>query len=201
MKKRIAYAFDLDGTVTKEELLPLIAGELGLGKEMKILTGLTLTGVIGFEDSFRLRFHILKSVPLAKIHNIVRAITIDPFIEQFIKANSEDCFIVTGNLDIWIKPFMERLKCKFYTSTAKIDEEKGLLLDSILLKSSAIREIHEQYETVVAIGESFNDLPMLEEADIGIAYGGVHQPIAEMIRMADHICHDGESLCRLLNEL
>ena len=38
----IMYAFDLDGTVTKEETLPLIARELGLETEMKLLTKLTL---------------------------------------------------------------------------------------------------------------------------------------------------------------
>ena len=28
----------------------------------------------------------------------------------------------------------------------------------------------------MCVGEGFNDLPMFEEADIGIAYGGVHPP-------------------------
>ena len=49
MKK---IAFDLDGTVTKVETLPLLAEELDLADEMKLLTDLTLSGKIPFKKSF-----------------------------------------------------------------------------------------------------------------------------------------------------
>ena len=45
----IVYAFDLDGTVTCQETLPLLAKELGLYEEMKLLTNLTMNGDIKFD--------------------------------------------------------------------------------------------------------------------------------------------------------
>ena len=201
MKKRIAYAFDLDGTITKEEILPCIAGELGLFHEMGLLTQLTMDGVIGFEDSFRLRFQILKNVPIANIQNIVSAVSIDPFIERFININHENCYIITGNLDVWIMPLMNKLACKFYTSTSRINENNELLLDKILNKGDAVRDLRNKYEQIVVVGEGYNDIPMFEEADVGIAFGGTHQPIPEIVKISNHICYEGESLCQLLNKL
>lgn len=201
MKRRMAYAFDLDGTVTKEEILPMIADELGLLREMKLLTQLTINGTIGFEDSFRLRFQILKSVPIVDIHNVVKAVTIDSNINRFIRENSSDCYIITGNLDLWIEPLVSRIDCRFYSSMAEVLDNGDYKLGSILLKSAAIREIHESYESVTVIGESYNDLSMFEEADIGIAYGGVHHPVPDIVRIANYVCYEGGSLCRLLSTL
>lgn len=200
-KRRMAYAFDLDGTITKEEILPILAAELGLLHEMQLLTRLTLNGSINFEDSFRLRFQILKSIPIATVQDIVKSIRINAQIEEFIKTHKNDSFVITGNLDVWITPLIERLGCKFYTSSSKIDQDRGLMLDNILLKSHAVREIKQNYETVVAIGESFNDIPMFEEADIGIAFGGVHHPVSNIIKVSDFVCYEEGSLCRLLNVL
>jgi phosphoserine phosphatase len=38
MKKDIAVCLDLDGTLTKEEIFPILALELGIYEEMKLLT-------------------------------------------------------------------------------------------------------------------------------------------------------------------
>ena len=53
-----AFCFDLDGVVTSQELLPLIAEELGYYEEIKALTDATIKGIIPFESSFRLRCRI-----------------------------------------------------------------------------------------------------------------------------------------------
>jgi len=68
-------------------------------------------------------------------------------------------------------------------------------------KSQPIRELKSQFEKVVCIGESVNDIPMFEVADSGIAFGGVHDPVKELIEISDYVVFDGESLCRLLNTL
>ncbi|WP_207770915.1 hypothetical protein [Rhizobium rhizogenes] len=40
--RHTAFAFDLDGTSTRAELLPVKAPELGLEAEMRLLTSLTM---------------------------------------------------------------------------------------------------------------------------------------------------------------
>jgi HAD superfamily phosphoserine phosphatase-like hydrolase len=194
------YTFDLDGTVSMEELLPLMARELDLEMELGLLTRLTLDGTLSFEASFRLRFHILRSIPVETVQRISAGVPLHPAIEAFITANRKRCAVVTGNLDVWARPFIERLGCAFHTSTSAI-ENGQLTLKTVLDKGEAIRGIARTHKRIVAVGDSFNDMSMFEEADIGVAYGGVHDPVQQLVRTADYVVYDGDALCRLLNTL
>ncbi|ALM85277.1 HAD family phosphatase [Bordetella sp. N] len=195
------FTFDLDGTITKQELLPLIASALGLQREMNVLTKLTLDGTIDFEDSFRLRCAILQSIPISDVQSIVQDVPLDKDIVKFIQANVDSCYVVTGNLDLWIKPLIDQLGCRFYSSTARHDGDRLLGLRQIMHKSRPINELRASAARIVAIGDSVNDVPMFEAADTGIAYGGVHDPAANLVEIADYITYTGNALCRLLNTL
>lgn len=198
MKK---FAFDLDGTVTRAETLPLLAEELDLAEEMKLLTDLTLSGKIPFARSFRMRYLILRNIPLKRIQEIMDAVPLDEKISAFIRANKDDCAIVTGNLDCWIEPIVAKLGCKSFSSTGERGADNFPVLKNILDKSAAIRELKKISDRVIAVGESFNDVPMFEEAHISVAYGGVHKPVSAAISVSDYVVYDGGALCRLLEML
>lgn len=195
------FAFDLDGTVTSLELLPLIATELDLLCEIRLLTRLTLDGTIGFEESFRLRCAILQSIPISDVQEIVAETPLNEDIAEFITKNADRCSVVTGNLDVWIRPILERVGCRFFSSTAITDGNRIVRLDRVLHKSTPIHELKIHAERVVAIGEGANDLPMFEAADIGVAYGGVHPPAPMLLEISDYLTFDGGALCRLLSTL
>ena len=192
---RKIYAFDLDGTVTKVETLPLLAAELNLSKEITRLTELTLSGRIPFEISFRMRYGILNRIPLDRIVEIMATVPLESSIEKFIDDNRKDCVLVTGNLDRWIEPIAERLGCEIYSST--LDGGRLRIID----KGAVVRRLKSRSARVISIGESFNDVSMLEAADVSIAYGGVHRPIAAAVSVADFVVFDGDTLCRLLKIL
>ncbi len=196
------FAFDLDGTITSEEILPLIATELNLQSEMSLLTALTLKGVIPFSDSFRLRCAILKSIPISVVQEIVSTVNLNQEVVDFIQKNKPHCYVVTANLIPWIKPLIDKLECKFFGSTAITEGDTLIQIEHILNKSEAIlnKDI-QKYERVVAIGDSFNDIPMFEVADIGVSYGGVHSPVEELVNIANFYTPNGRTLCRLLNTL
>ena len=198
MKK---FAFDLDGTVTKVETLPILARELGISAQMKILTDLTLSGKIPFEKSFKMRYDILKKIPLKKIVEIMRTVELDENIFNFIRENKNSCVVVTGNLDCWIEPVAEKLGCEIFSSTSKLDAQGVPILKKILRKDFVIRQLKQTHEKIIAIGESFNDVPMFEAADISIAYGGVHKPVEAAVFIADYFIDDSQTLCRLLKSL
>ena len=198
MKK---FAFDLDGTVTKVETLPLLAEELDLSDEMKLLTDLTLSGKIPFEKSFRMRYLILRNIPLKRIREIMDGVELDEEIAAFIRENKKQCVIVTANLDCWIEPIIAKLGCKNFSSTSELDSKNNPVLKKILNKGAAIRELKKTSDKVIAVGESFNDVPMFEEAHVSIAYGGVHKPVSTAISISDYVVFDGGALCRLLKML
>ncbi len=202
MKNNTAFCFDLDGTVTRLEVLPVIAAELGLAEEIGFLTQMTIRGQIPFEMSFRLRCRLLADIEVDTVAHIVEDVPLDEEIADFIRARREHCYVVTGNLNVWVRRLVGRLGCGVYSSTADARPNGKLgALTSILRKGTAIRDLRSQYDRVVCVGEGFNDLPMFEEADIGVAYGGVHPPAREVIENADYVVGQGATLCKLLNTL
>ena len=196
----VVFAFDLDGTVTRRELLPLFAEAAGIGEEMSRLTARTLSGAIPFARSFRRRFSMLRHMPLQTMRAVAAATPLDPHICAFIRDNAARCAIVTGNLDLWITPIADALQCRFFSSLGE-ERDGALHLVSVLDKARAVRDLRRQCRRVVAIGESVGDMPMFRAADIGIAYAGVHEPVPGILRLAHHVAADSEELCAILRRL
>lgn len=197
-----AFCFDLDGTITKQEVLPIIAAEVGLAEEIGFLTQMTIRGQIPFQMSFRLRCRLLADIPVNTVSDIVSNVPVEPDIVDFIQNNPDRCFVVTGNLNVWVASLVRRLGCEVFCSHAEIRPDGKLgQLTHILRKSSPLRELRARHSRLVSIGEGFNDLPMFEEADIGVAYGGVHPPAREVVDIAHYTVAQPNALCRLLNTL
>jgi phosphoserine phosphatase len=192
------FLFDFDGTLTREELLPKIAREIGLEAEMAELTRLTMAGDIPFEHSFRERVKKLQFVPIQKIVAIVEEVQIEPSILSFLQAHADRAVIVTGNLDVWIGPFCEARGLRYHASKARHENGYVTGIDHVLDKGDVADAISRPF---VAVGEGHNDLPMFEKADIAIAYGGVHAPARALLEVASHAIYDGKTLCRFLTQL
>ena len=201
---KTAFLFDLDGTITSEELLPLIAREVGLYEEILDLTNQTIKGLIPFETSFRIRCEILKSVPIDVVQGVASSVKIDSQIEDFIVSNKNQCFIVTGNLNVWIEPLIMRLGVKCYSSIAEIspsDPNQLIGVSSILSKADAVLDVRQTLSRIIAIGDGMGDVGMFEKADVGVAFGGVHFPVEALLENADFVTFNGSSLCKLLKQL
>jgi len=198
---RVAIGFDLDGTVTRQEILPRIAREIDLYDEISVLTAATIQGVIPFEKSFRLRCRLLKDVPVSVVRDVVSQIPLDEDVTDFIRSHPDNCFIISGNLDAWVQPLIERLHCDFFLSEGIVEDDTLIGIRTVLNKADAVTELKSKFDQVVVIGEGMNDVPMFEMADIRIAYGGVHRPNSTVMQLSDYVTMNGAALCRLLNTL
>lgn len=191
------FLFDLDGTVIDAELLPLIAREIGLEREIAELTHKTIQGSIPFEASLRRRVALLQTIPPSRVQGIVASAPLNPHIASFIRAQPERCTIVTGNCDVWITDAVAVLGCGLACSRTEVDSDGHLRLVSVLNKGAFARACTDP---LIVIGDGENDLPMFQAARYSIAYGGVHPPAKSLLSVASHAIYRSDRLCYLLSQ-
>lgn len=195
---KFKFLFDLDGTITQKEVLPIIANELGIGKKMARLTKRTMDGEIPFEYSFTKRVNMLKKIPISRVQKIVEEVPVSENIVKFVRRYRDRCFVVTGNLDVWIELLAKKIGIKYFCSQA--DYKSNILygIKHILRKQDVPLLLGGN---IVAVGEGHNDVEMLRCANIGIAYGGVHKPASSIMEIASYAIYSDLELCRFLKQL
>lgn len=191
------FLFDLDGTITRQEILPEIARAIGVEDEIAELTARTMAGEFPFESSLRRRVEILSVVPISEVREIVAGVEIDPHIEAFLRTNRDRCTIVTGNLDVWIADLVTRLGVPCRASVAAVRGDRLVGVRHVLDKADVALEFAGM---ICSIGDGYNDLGLMAAADLGVAYGGVHAPAPGLLDVASHAIYDPQTLCRLLSE-
>ena len=197
----IKFIFDLDGTVTKQETLPLIAKHFGVQEEIEKLTAQTVQGNIPFIESFIRRVHLLGNLPVDEVDNLLSKVPLYPLIHDFIQRNNKDCLIATGNVGAWIRQLTNRVGCDIFCSVATVENNKISKLESILRKESLVQRLQNEGYRVVFIGEGNNDVEAMRTADVSIASGLTHKPATSVLSVTDYAVFSEEALCRQLNQL
>lgn len=194
------FLFDLDSTITKEEILPKLAIKLGKEQKMRELTEKTMLGEIPFKESFLQRVDILKNIPVSTVQDIIENIQLNEIIVKFIKENKDRCYIVTGNLDIWIEKLLKKIGMENNCFCSKAVSCNDYLSSVISVIDKAL--ICEQFiHRYVAIGDGNNDAEMVKKANIGIGYGGVRPIAFSLLANADYAFYSEEKLYEFLNIL
>ena len=86
------FLFDLDGTITSQETLPVIARLGNLSDKIDQLTRETIQGNVPFIESFIQRVNILKDIPVSLISDSLSRIPLYREVCGFIDNHQEDCF-------------------------------------------------------------------------------------------------------------
>ncbi len=195
------FIFDLDGTITAQETLPLIASHFKVEEQIAELTKETIQGNIPFVESFIRRVHILGELPVDQIDTLLQGVKLYRHLHKFITEHRNDCVIATGNLDCWVDSLNKKVGCKAYTSIAKVENNKVVGIKQILKKEDVVKFYQEQREKVVFVGDGNNDMEAMRLADISIATGMTHHPANSILPFTDYLIFNEKALCRQLNQL
>lgn len=195
------FLFDLDGTVTRQETLPLISEHFGCTEQIAELTTRTVAGNIPFIESFICRVNILGQYSIKETNDLLRDVQLYSELAKFIAEHKEDCVIVTGNLTCWCKDLFNKIGCQCYGSEAEIDGDKVVKIKTILRKEQIVDQFRALGETVVFIGDGNNDLEAMRHANISIAAGLTHKPAQSLLSICDYIVFNENALVRQLRQL
>ena len=195
------FIFDLDGTITKAETLPVIAEHFNIHDKIEELTKETVAGNIPFMESFIRRVHMLSNLPVSEVSNLLASVELYPQLHTFIQEHQEDCIIATGNLWCWVDKLCNKVGCKTYSSTATVENNNVVKISKIIKKDEIVTKYKNEGHQVIFIGDGNNDMEAMRQADISIASGLLHYPAKSILTITDYAVFSEEALCRLLNQL
>lgn len=194
------FLFDLDSTITCKEILPTIAEKVNRQKEMRELTEATMNGEIPFKSSFLKRVEILSVMNVSETRAMVAEIPLNENIAQFIRENRDRCYVVTGNLDIWINDLMRKLGFNdhVYCSRANYKNDKITQVVSVIDKELTAKQF---VQPLVVIGDGDNDSGMAQVANISVGFGGIRDIAPSLIQNIDYAFYDDNRCADFLRTL
>ena len=142
MNNNYMFLFDLDSTITKAEILPTIAKKNNKEAEIREITEKTMMGDLLFEESLEKRVDMLKDIPVSEVANIVEEIPVSNQLVKFLNENRENCYIVTGNLDVWISKLMKKIGMEghYFCSKVKVENDHITKIEEILVKENIVKK-------------------------------------------------------------
>ena len=174
---------DVDSTLILNEAIDMLAEEAGTHDEVSAITEAAMAGEIDFTTALRQRVHLLAGLDEDAIGRAVAAMRLTPGARTFIRTLHRLGF-TTAIISGGFTPFTDHLARELGIHRAYANElamaegrTTGELVGPIIdraRKGDLVREIAASekvpLEQVVAVGDGANDLDMLAQAGLGIAF-------------------------------
>ena len=198
-RKKLLLA-DMDSTMIRQECIDELADFVGLKEKVSAVTERAMRGEIEFEPALRERVALLRGLEPAIVDRILdERIVLTPggrALVQTMRAKGAHSVLVSGGFTVFAGKIAEAIG--FQESRANvlmIDGEffAGTMNEPILgpeAKRAALIEFRSslglRHEETLAIGDGANDLPMLQEAGLGVAYHAKPAVAAASHARVDH---------------
>ncbi|TVP52078.1 MAG: phosphoserine phosphatase SerB [Halomonadaceae bacterium] len=182
-RNRRLVVFDMDSTLIEAEVIDELAREAGVGPEVAAITERAMLGELDFSASFRERLALLKGLDESVLAKVAQRLKLTEGAERLIatlRSLGYRTAILSGGFSYFAKHLQQRLGIDYvYANELEIRDGKvtgevvGEIVDgqrkAALLLEIAERE-HVRQEQVIAVGDGANDLPMLSQAGLGVAF-------------------------------
>lgn len=182
-RKRLFLA-DMDSTMIGQECIDELADYVGLKEKVSAITERAMRGELAFEPALRERVGLLAGLPESVVGEIIASrITLTPGggeLVRAMRAAGAYTALVSGGFTVFTGPIGAMIG--FHEDRSNILETAdgrltGHVREPILgkeAKLAALIELRERLglgkEETMAVGDGANDLAMLGEAGLGVAF-------------------------------
>ena len=176
-------SFDMDSTLICQEVIDEIAREKGCYDEVAAITEAAMRGELDFDQSLTKRVSCLKGLSEARLARVFEQLTFSPGAEKLLQQLNQwqiKTIILSGGFDFFAEKIAAKLCIKNYYAN-RLEIQKGRLTGKVIppimnaqskaehLIKIALRE-NIALENTVAVGDGANDLLVLNQAGLGIAW-------------------------------
>ena len=183
-RARRLICFDMDSTLIQTECIDELAIRHGVGDKVKAITERAMRGEIDFKESFTERVALLKGLDISVMQDIAEHLPITEGADRLIsvlKRTGYKIAILSGGFTYFGDYLQRRFGIDYvYANELEIDENgklTGKYVGEIVdgQRKAELLRLIAQVEKVnlaqtIAVGDGANDLPMLSEAGLGIAF-------------------------------
>ena len=182
-RKRLFVA-DMDSTIIEQECIDELADFVGLKDKVSAITERAMRGEIEFEPALRERVDLLRGLPVSVVDRIIaERITLTPGavrLVQTLRAHGAYTCLVSGGFTLFTRRIA--LLVGFHENRANRlvvadDHLAGRVEEPILGREAKLATLRELREThglapheTLAVGDGANDLAMLGDAGLGVAF-------------------------------
>ena len=204
-RMRRLICFDMASTLIQTECIDELAMRAGVGDKVKEITERAMRGEIDFKESFKERVALLKGLDVSVMKDIAENLPITEGVDRLmevLKRYGYKIAILSGGFTY----FGEYLQRKYgidymYANELEVDENGkltgnyvGEIVDGH--RKAELLKLIAQVEKVnlaqtIAVGDGANDLPMISEAGLGIAFHAKPRVVANAKQSINTMGLDG----------
>lgn len=191
---------DMDSTMIGQECIDELAAELGLKEKISAITERAMRGEIAFEPALRERVGLLAGLPANVVEKVIATrIHITPGAVELVRtmrAHGAYTALVSGGFTVFTGPISRMIGFHENRSNILLEEDgklAGQVADPILgqdAKRASLLELAATHKVpmplTMAVGDGANDLTMIRESGLGVAYHAKPKVAAEARARIEH---------------
>lgn len=183
VRRKSLLVADMESTIIEQEMLDELGDLIGKRDVIETITARAMRGELDFEAALRERVAMLAGLDARVLDEVAQRITIMPGARELIatmKANGAWCALVSGGFTVFTERIARQLGFdEHQANTLEIIDGKitGRVMEPILgreAKLAALKRIAAERgidtKHTLAVGDGANDLAMLTEASLGVAF-------------------------------
>ena len=204
-RMRRLICFDMDSTLIQTECIDELAIRAGVGDKVKAITERAMRGEIDFKESFTERVALLKGLDVSVMQDIAEHLPVTEGVDRLmsvLKRCGYKIAILSGGFTFFGEYIQRRYGIDYvYANELEIDEDgklTGRYVGEIVdgHRKAELLKLIAQVEKVnlaqtIAVGDGANDLPMISEAGLGIAFHAKPRVVANAKQSINTIGLDG----------